>query len=43
MLVIMLLVEGIGEVAAHNPGGQPVPGYENGAEIVAEKNPNCHG
>lgn len=42
MLVVMLLVGGVGEVAAHNPAGQPVPGCENGAEIVAEKNPTCH-
>lgn len=44
MLLVLMLAFGIaGEVAAHNPGGQPVPGCENGAGTVPEKNPNCHG
>ncbi|MFB6083717.1 MAG: hypothetical protein ABEJ94_05680 [Halorientalis sp.] len=31
-----------GEVVAHDPAGHAVPGCENGADVVAQKNPNCH-
>ena len=41
-LVVLLTVGAAGEAVAHNPAGQPVPGCENGADVVAEKNPNCH-
>lgn len=43
VFVVLLLVGGVGEVAAHNPAGQPVPGCENGADAAAHSNPNCHG
>ncbi|SDG11240.1 hypothetical protein [Halorientalis regularis] len=42
MLAVLLTVGAAGEAAAHNPAGQPVPGCENGADVVAEQNPNCH-
>jgi hypothetical protein len=43
LFVVLLLVGGVGEVAAHNPAGQPVPGCENGGDAAAHSNPNCHG
>jgi hypothetical protein len=43
VLMTLLLVAGVGEVAAHNPAGHPVPGCENGADVVGHKNPTCHG
>jgi heme A synthase len=42
MLVVLLTVGAAGEAVAHNPAGHAVPGCENGADVVAEQNPNCH-
>jgi hypothetical protein len=43
-ILLVLFVVGVsGEVVAHNPAGQPVPGCENGAGAVGQNNPNCHG
>jgi hypothetical protein len=42
VVLAFLLVGAVGEAAAHNPAGQPVPGGENGADAV-HNNPNCHG
>ena len=42
VLLAFLLVGAVGEVAAHNPAGHPVPGCENGADAVNHTNPNCH-
>lgn len=43
VVLAFLLVGAAGEVAAHNPAGQPVPGCENGADAVGQHNPTCHG
>lgn len=43
LLLAFLLLGGVGEVAAHNLAGIEVPGCTNGAESVAQHNPNCHG
>lgn len=43
VLLVLLLVGGVGEVAAHNPAGHHVVGCDRGAEVVAQNNPNCHG
>jgi hypothetical protein len=42
LLAVLLTVGAAGEAVAHNPAGNPVPGCENGADVVTEKNPNCH-
>lgn len=42
-ILTLLLIGGAGEVAAHNPAGIEVTGCENGADTVAQNNPNCHG
>lgn len=43
VLLVFLLTGFVGEVAAHDPAGVAVPACENGAEVVAHENPNCHG
>jgi len=43
VLLVAILVGGAGEAVAHNPAGHAVPGCENGAEVVAHRNPGCHG
>lgn len=43
MVLAFLLVGGVGEAVAHNPGGHAVPGCGNGADAAAHNNPNCHG
>lgn len=43
VVLTLLLAGGVGEVAAHNPAGIEVAGCTNGAEVVAHKNPTCHG
>lgn len=43
LILTLLLVGAAGEAAAHNPAGYEVPGCANGAETVAQQNPNCHG
>ena len=43
LVLALLLVGGVGEAVAHNPAGIGVPGCENGADVVAHENPNCHG
>lgn len=42
LLAVLLVAGAAGEAAAHNPAGHAVPGCENGADVVAQKNPNCH-
>jgi len=42
VLTVLLVAGAAGEAAAHNPAGHAVPACENGADVVAHQNPNCH-
>jgi len=40
---LLLSVGAAGEALVHSPADIAVPGCENGADVVAHKDPNCHG
>ncbi|WP_299268126.1 hypothetical protein [Halorientalis sp.] len=42
LLTVLLTVGAADEAVAHSPAGNPVSGCENGADVVAERNHNCH-